>query len=106
QTREAELDARVAAFRSHAREFANMPDDGSKAENLRLAVSFSVLADLIGQGWIVEADRHQITVEAASFDPAEGELVDHAKRRIRKGLQIASNRQLAEPSVQQFLRSM
>jgi hypothetical protein len=101
-----EIDVRAASLRSMARELALVGRAKQEASHLRLAVAFSVLSDLVAQGWTVTTDAFHVTVEAASFSPVDGETVDHAKRRIRKGLQIASNRQLAEPSVQDFRRLM
>lgn len=94
------------ALRFEARKFQQLADQCDAAANLRLAVTFSVLADLVGQRWVVEVEKHQVYVQAASFEPADGETIDHAKRRIRKGLQVGSNLQLAAPSVQDFIRSM
>jgi len=101
-----ELDVRIDALRHKAREFANDVREADAAEKLRVAVAFSLLADLVSQGWVIGTTHHHITVQAASFEPAEGETIDHAKSRIREGLQVASNQQLAEPSVQEFLRLM
>ncbi len=74
--------------------------------NLRMAVAYSILSDLIAQGWNIEVNDFGVTVEPASFSPREGETVDHAKKRIRAGLEIASNRQLGETSVQDFIGRM
>ena len=106
RTSQVELESRIATFRQHAREHVKAAEKSAELGNLRVAVSLSILADLIAQGWVVETTMHGVYVEAASFNQAEGETVDHAKRRIRKGLQVASNQKLAEPSVQEFLRHM
>ncbi|MBF9030627.1 DUF4338 domain-containing protein [Rhodobacterales bacterium HKCCE3408] len=106
ETKGLDIDTRAAKLSSMARDFASVGKADQDPDHLRFAVALSVLSDLIAQGWIVGTDAHHVTVEAASFNPVDGETVDHAKRRIRKGLQIASNRQLAEPSVREFRRLM
>ena len=106
ETIDQDIDTRAASLRSMARDFASSGGAARDVGQLRVAVALSVLSDLVAQGWTVGSDKYHITVEAASFSPVDGETVDHAKRRIRKGLQIASNRQLAEPSVQGFRRYM
>jgi hypothetical protein len=105
-TGQVELEHRIATFRLHARNYVEAAEKNAEVDNLRVAVALSILADLVGQGWLVGTTEHGVYVEAASFDQAEGETVDHAKSRIRKGLQIASNQKLAEQSVQEFLRHM
>jgi hypothetical protein len=75
-------------------------------ELLKDSVAFSLLADLLEQGWSLRCDGKKVYVRASSFKPNPGETIDHVKQRIRKGLQSASNRQLASSSVSEFIASM
>jgi len=105
-TTRVDFEDRSAIFRSQARAFKSQAQNSEVVDNLRMAVAYSVLADLTAQGWKIDVNDFGITVETASFAPLDGETVEHAKRRIRAGLEIASNRQLSEESVQNFLQRM
>ncbi len=99
-------EVRASSFRAASETAVAVEADEDRTERLRFAVACSILADLSEQGWKLETNDHHVLVEAASFDPMDGETIDHAKRRIRMGLQMASNRQLAQDSVREFLRNM
>jgi hypothetical protein len=105
-TKNIDFEERASEFRHCADEFSMLATDTDACGNLRMAVAYSILSDLIAQGWKIDFNDFGITVESASFAPLEGETVDHAKKRIRAGLQIASNRQLGEASVQDFIERM
>ena len=77
-----------------------------RLELLKDSVAFSILADFLEQGWSLRCDGKKVYVSASSFKPNPGETIDHVKQRIRKGLQSASNRQLASSSVSEFIASM
>ena len=80
----------------------------SKA-NLRehlLAVASSLLADLAEQSWDIRLQRGQIEIRPPSSTPTAGENVASVKERIRRGLMLASDRQLATKSASDFLASM
>jgi len=100
------IEERVSRLRDCAAKHAVPSGEHQHIKSLQLSVALSLLADLVAQGWTVDCENDDIVIQAPSFEPAEGESIDHAKRRIRKGLQVASNRQLAEPSVRDFLKSM
>ena len=72
----------------------------------RFNVSLSLLSDLAEQGWTLQVRDDQIFVDPPRFNAENGESIDCMKRRARRGLQRASNRQLAEKSVEDFLRKM
>lgn len=67
-----------------------------------LRVIFSALCDLSGQGWevAIRDSRLAIRKPATLDDPLE------EKARIRAGLLIERDRQLAQPSVQRFVAKM
>lgn len=73
---------------------------------LRLSVASSVLADLAEQGWRTHVDDGNIWLTPPSKNPLPGETVEKVKARIRKGLMIASDRQLATKATRDFVRSM
>jgi hypothetical protein len=106
QSKGLDFERRAAEFKELSSRFRAEAQVADAEYNLGLAVSYSILSDLIGQGWTVDANEYGITVEAVSFEPLATETIDHAKRRIRAGLQIASNQQLAEPSVRAFIAGM
>lgn len=106
ETRSLDFEARAKAFREISNALTANSTSADKIDNLRMAVAHSIIADLLAQGWNIDTNEYGITVETASFSPLDGETVDHAKKRIRAGLEIASNRQLGEASVQDFLRRM
>lgn len=72
----------------------------------RLDVVLSLLADLADQGWDITVNKGEIFVAPSQLTPKTGETIEHAKRRARMGLQRASNRQLAQESVAEFIASM
>lgn len=105
-TKSVDFEARAREFRQLAGEYEHLAAEADASGNLRMAVAHSILSDLLAQGWKIDANEYGITVASASFSPLEGETVDHAKKRIRAGLEIASNRQLGEASVQDFIERM
>lgn len=80
--------------------------DAAEVAEQRFSVAVSLLADLADQGWGIESDTGSITVTPSQLNPEEGETIEQAKKRARKGLQRASNRQLAQHSVSSFITSM
>ncbi|UCI30753.1 Druantia anti-phage system protein DruA [Mesorhizobium sp. B4-1-4] len=76
------------------------------AGDQRFDVVLSLLADLADQGWELNTDSGSIFITPSELKPKDGETIEHAKKRARKGLQRASNRQLAQPSVSAFIASM
>jgi hypothetical protein len=73
---------------------------------LKLAVAASVLADLCEQGWDFDTVACDIYITPPSADAADGESVEKVKSRIRRGLMVASNRQISTDAVQEFIRFM
>jgi len=73
-------------------------------DSLRLSVAASVLADLTEQGWKVRFSGEEIRISPPSASAINGESVDKVKSRIRQGLRIASDRQIATKSVQDFIK--
>jgi hypothetical protein len=66
-----------------------------------------VLADLVRQGWtVVVRDDGWIWVSAVGGETRGDERAEAAKRRVRDTLQAFRSVQLAEPSVDRFLRGM
>ncbi len=82
-----------------------IPDPGSIDEQ-RFNVCLSLLADLAEQGWSIVVEKGEMVVAPPPFGAKSGESIDAMKRRARQGLQRASNRQLAEKSVENFLKDM
>lgn len=72
----------------------------------RAAVAASLLADLREQGWVLACRSAGIIVMPPQAKQASGETFDAAKDRHRQNLLKGSDRQLASPGVQAFLRSM
>lgn len=83
---------------------ASQTDD--PVEELKLAVASSLLADLAEQGWSLRLSDDSVFVRAPSFHATGSERLSHVKSRIRRGLQFASNRQLASQSVSEFIQRM
>ncbi len=85
---------------------SNAAKDDNAIAQLQLAVCFSILADFSEQGWAVQHNGGLIEVISESLMPSKETTVSQIKQRIRKGFQTASNRQLAEYSVQNFILGM
>jgi hypothetical protein len=64
-----------------------------------------LLADLIDQGWEVEADDNSLHMRPPGLRIV-GESIDEAKDRLRRALQTGRDRQLSDPGVQKFLGRM
>jgi hypothetical protein len=84
-------------LRSLARRFI---DDG---DSLKLRTICLLVADLHEQGWQITVEGNGIAFQPPGLDKAEGEETEDIKARIRGTLQSARARQLAEPSVRDFL---
>ena len=87
-------------LRSLARRFI---DDG---DSLKLRAICLLIADLHEQGWRIDFGRGRITFAPPGISREGQQSVDDIKERVRSALQAARQRQLAEPSVQQFLARM
>lgn len=74
-------------------------DDG---ESLKLRAVLLLMADLFEQGWQVSSDKDGIAFKPPGLGEDGGESVDEVKFRVRRTLQSARARQLAEPSVRKF----
>ncbi|MHB0670829.1 Druantia anti-phage system protein DruA [Roseomonas mucosa] len=87
-------------LRALARRFV---DDG---DSLKLRAILLLVADLHEQGWQIDFARGRITFAPPGLGREQRQTVDEVKERVRAALQIARQRQLAEPSVRQFLARM
>jgi hypothetical protein len=76
------------------------------AESAQLRAICLLVADLSEQGWQVCIDNERILFEPPGLERADSETVDDVKARVRRGLLVARNRQLEEPSVRRFLARM
>jgi Domain of unknown function (DUF4338) len=81
------------------------PNESGNRE-MKLAVCYALLGDLSDQGWTIFERDGAIVVKQVSHSVVRGEDTAKVKSVVRKGLQRHSNRQLAEPTVQAFLKSM
>lgn len=84
-------------LRSLARRYV---DDG---DSLKLRAVCLLVADLFEQGWQVAAGSAGITFAPPGLARSGAETVDDIKHRVRQALQSARLRQLAEPSVRNFI---
>lgn len=75
-------------------------DDG---DSLKLRTICLLVADLHEQGWRISVEANGIVFQPPGLDKAEGEVIEDIKARVRGALQGARARQLAEPSVRDFL---
>lgn len=75
-------------------------DDG---DSLKLRALCLLVADLFEQGWQVTTSDSGIVFRPPGLARGEAETVDDIKERVRRTLQVARLRQLAEPSVRKFL---
>jgi len=106
QSQEDSYDVAVC-YRNQARNHVLSGNDGNAdSEQLRLAVCYSMLADFTEQGWSIAVQDNQIFVEQPSIDWTEDETEAQVKKRIRKGFEAVSNRQLADPTNREFIRRM
>ena len=87
-------------LRSLARRFV---DDG---DSLTLRTICLLIADLHEQGWVIDFTKGQITFAPPGIGREGHQTTEEIKERVRATLQAARQRQLAEPSVQQFLARM
>lgn len=88
---------------SLAKDLRELSKNWSKeAWALHLRATALVIADLIDQGWTVSPDGNRIFLSPPGLRGAH-ETVEEAKARLRRSLQIGRERQLAIPSVHQFL---
>lgn len=78
----------------------------SNYHDLAYQASCLVLADLVDQGWVVYMKESRIWITPPAAEPIDGEAGQAVKARLREGLLVARDRQLAEPSVQAFIRKM
>jgi hypothetical protein len=106
---QAQEDAHDAAvcYRTQARKHAaTIAGESTNSDQIRLAVCYSLLADFTEQGWSVSAQDNRIYVEQPSIEGTKGETEAQIKKRIRKGFEAVSNRQLADPTNREFIRRM
>jgi hypothetical protein len=87
-------------LRSVARRFI---DDG---DSLKLRAICLLIADLHEQGWKIDFVKGRITFAPPGIDRDDHQSIEDIKERVRASLQAARQRQLAEPSVRQFLARM
>jgi hypothetical protein len=87
-------------LRSLARRFV---DDG---DSLKLRAICLLIADLHEQGWQIDFAKGRITFAPPGIGRDSQQSVEDIKERVRASLQSARQRQLAEPSVRQFLARM
>jgi hypothetical protein len=98
--------ATVETLRTFA---ASRAEEAGRADPIRhgrAAVAASLLADLREQGWLLAFRGTGMTITPPQAKQIAGESFDEAKDRHRQNLLTGSNRQLATPGVQDFLRSM
>jgi hypothetical protein len=81
-------------------------DQNANQADLRLAVAASLLADLCEQEWRVWLRGDDIVVAPPNWSRSAAYTADQIKSRVRNGLQIASDRQIATEAVQRFIASM
>jgi len=72
------------------------------ADSLKLRAILLLMADLFEQGWEVRSDEKAIIFRPPGLEGDGAETIDEAKSRVRRTLQVARARQLAEPSVRKF----
>nr|WP_205520802.1 Druantia anti-phage system protein DruA [Propylenella binzhouense] len=87
-------------LRSLARRFV---DDG---DSLKLRAICLLIADLHEQGWQIDFAKGRITFAPPGIGRENQQSIEDIKERVRTSLQAARQRQLAEPSVRQFLTRM
>ena len=87
-------------LRSLARRFI---DDG---DSLKLRAICLLIADLHEQGWKIDLAKGRITFAPPGIERNNQQSIEDIKERVRASLQAARLRQLAEPSVKQFLARM
>src|SRR3546814_9872348 len=68
------------------------------AESLKLRAVFLLMADLFEQGWKVRSNDEGIIFRPPGLIGEGAETVDEVKARVRRTLQAARARPLAEPS--------
>lgn len=90
----------IEELRALARRWAN------DEESAQLRAICLLVADLSEQGWEVRVEQERITFEPPGLERSAAESIDDVKARIRRGLLIARDRQLQEPSVRRFLARM
>lgn len=72
---------------------------------LQLRAVALLIADLLEQGWAVEAIEEAIYLQPPGLR-LEGETLEQAKDRLRRALQVGRDRQLEDPGVQKFIKRM
>lgn len=97
-----DLVSQISCLRALSRDVAAV----SSIDDLRLASASSLLADLLEQGWGVNSHDNKIWVSPPIFQTNNPLEVKRSKSRTRAALQMDSNRQIASPSVQDFIRRM
>jgi hypothetical protein len=75
-------------------------------EGHRLLVSASILNDLLEQSWDLRTNADMIEIRPPHDRSLNGESLNQTKARLREQLLVASNRQLASESVQDFIGYM
>ncbi|MEG3178735.1 DUF4338 domain-containing protein [Sphingomonas sp. RB3P16] len=88
------------SLRALARSFI---DDGSSA---KLRAVCLLVADLLEQGWDVLFEREGLHFKPPGIETSTEHSMEDVKLRIRSVLQVARRRQLAEPSVRNFIARM
>ncbi len=104
-SRDAPLET-ASRLRQLATEVTTNVTERSPSESLQVAVAASLLADLWEQGWTVRVESAKVYLRVPDDGASSGEKRAAAKARLRSGLLIASDRQLASDAVQEFLRFM
>lgn len=90
----------ASALRKLARKWI---DDG---ESLELRATSLLVADLFEQGWRFSIQGGHIVFEPPGLSRDGDEDLDAVKARVRQALEVGRERQLAEPSVRQFIARM
>ncbi|RMB51376.1 uncharacterized protein DUF4338 [Sphingomonas sp. PP-CE-3A-406] len=88
------------SLRALARSFI---DDGSSA---KLRAVCLLVADLLEQGWDVSFETEGLHFKPPGIETSTQRSMEDVKLRIRSVLQVARRRQLAEPSVRNFITRM
>jgi hypothetical protein len=91
----------VPGFADSLRELSRQYiDDG---DSLKLRAVCLLVADLFEHGWQISTSDAGIVFRPPGLAPGTSETVDDIKERVRRTLQAARLRQLAQPSVRAFL---
>lgn len=97
---ETKLDENATTLASSLRRLRELWADEPWAQ--QLTTMACLVADLVEQGWSVTPEGARIFLSPPGIQTA-GETVEAAKDRLRQALQVGRQRQLANPSVRQFV---